>query len=112
MALIICQRVTGFFQLHVMAAVITGIENIHMIIFLNGDVYCIRLMFLVDIIIAIIYRRIPSIINVVFISFLLNLQKVLLIPKLRVLIAKCVLNSFLLSKFLKMLNCENSENEK
>jgi hypothetical protein len=52
MALIICQRVTGFFQLHVIDAVIIGIENTHIIIFLNGDVYCIRLIFLANMIIA------------------------------------------------------------
>ena len=37
-ALIICQKVVEFFQLHAIVAVMTGIENVHMTIFLNVDV--------------------------------------------------------------------------
>lgn len=52
---------------------------------------------------AMIYRIIPNIVSSILIFYwdLLGLLKVLLIPKLRVLITKYVLNSFLLSKILK-----------
>lgn len=35
---IICQKVVEFFQLHVIDAVMTGIENTHIMIFLDIDV--------------------------------------------------------------------------